>query len=126
MAASTSTSKYKSVYYNAKVNNVYRSHIKKAFLKVFAQIDILIDAQVRKAKDKGHKITVSIPPMTLLFSINSNHRSLYLGNYSCWWSGLKPISLRPSEKPSRTGWHQNTSVNRNEAVSHPFDSYNRY
>lgn len=33
------------------------SHIKKAFLKVFAQIDILIDAQVRKAKDKGHRLT---------------------------------------------------------------------
>lgn len=43
-------------------NSRSRSHIKKAFLKVFAQIDILIDAQVRKAKDKGHRLTVSILP----------------------------------------------------------------
>ncbi|UZP40356.1 hypothetical protein NXS19_008172 [Fusarium pseudograminearum] len=33
------------------------SHIKKAFLKVFAQIDIPIDAQVRKAKEKGQSLT---------------------------------------------------------------------
>ncbi|KAM0240125.1 hypothetical protein ACHAP5_008045 [Fusarium lateritium] len=34
------------------------SHIRKAFTKVFTEIDTLIDAQVRKAKDKGHALNV--------------------------------------------------------------------